>query len=191
MSIHMYISATSVVWNRTDPRNRPQQMNHGRDLCRMSRLHNLEEFLVLLRWREWRPQGVKSTFAGDLASSSHQASLGCPMEGWLITYVYGPLMMTLLDVQSTVLKMTEFKMSNESLYQDLLVNDLRHDGILRVDKCNMDVMIMEAKPTKVGARDDFGKAWGGPFKQPSWDEVALQKDGQERPPNLWNNVCWF
>ncbi|KAG0200530.1 hypothetical protein BGX31_004037 [Mortierella sp. GBA43] len=56
--------------------------------------------------------------------------------------------------------MTEFKMSNESLYQDLLVNDLRHDGILRVDKCNMDVMIMEAKPTKVGARDDFGKAWG-------------------------------
>lgn len=79
------------------------------------------------------------------------------MEGWLTCYVYAPPMLILMDIPSAYLKMTEFKISEGSLYQRNLVGDFRHDGILSVEKAGMDMVIMEAKPTEAGVQDDLGK----------------------------------
>lgn len=82
------------------------------------------------------------------------------MEGWLITFVYGPLLSILLTVPATLLKMTERKMSSVSRRFDLSAwreSGYLHDGLLRIQKNDQDVLAMEAKPTEEGSLYDFRK----------------------------------
>ncbi|KAF9364543.1 hypothetical protein BGX34_001208 [Mortierella sp. NVP85] len=88
------------------------------------------------------------------------------IEGWLITFVYGPLMSILMEIPGTILNMTEYKISGTSVAYDLTkltqdwINgslDYRHDAILRVEKSGMDVMVMEAKPGSKGSEEDLDK----------------------------------
>jgi len=82
------------------------------------------------------------------------------MEGWLITFVYGPLLSILLTVPATLLKMTERKMSQFSRAFDLSAwreSGYLHDGLLRIEKNDQDVLAMEAKPTEEGSLYDFRK----------------------------------
>lgn len=88
------------------------------------------------------------------------------IEGWLITFVYGPLMSILMEIPGTTLNMTEYKISGTSVAYDLVKLtqdwidgsfDYRHDAILRVEKSGMDVMVMEAKPNSKGSEEDLDK----------------------------------
>ncbi|KAG0200952.1 hypothetical protein BGX31_003946, partial [Mortierella sp. GBA43] len=80
------------------------------------------------------------------------------MEGWLIAFVYAPLMSILLEIPGTLLKMTERKVSPNTMAFDLTEeHDFRHDGLLRILDLDVDVLIMEAKPTVAGSEDDLRK----------------------------------
>ncbi|KAF9344974.1 hypothetical protein BGX34_005165 [Mortierella sp. NVP85] len=91
------------------------------------------------------------------------------VEGWLIAFVYTPLMSSLIEIPGTTLRMTEYKVSAESLGHQMLVTtetlqdwingsiDYRHDALLRVTELNIDVMVMEAKPGVDGSEHDIEK----------------------------------
>ena len=84
------------------------------------------------------------------------------MEGWLITFVYGPFMSIFMEIKGTLLRMTERKVSRKSMKFDLTKwperSDYRHDALLRMDELLLDVMIVEAKPTEsIKCEDDFKK----------------------------------
>ncbi|KAF9346503.1 hypothetical protein BGX34_003851 [Mortierella sp. NVP85] len=84
------------------------------------------------------------------------------MEGWLITYVYGPFMSIFMEIKGTLLRMTERKVSRKSMKFDLSKwperSDYRHDALLRMEELMLDVMIVEAKPAEsIKCEDDFKK----------------------------------
>ncbi|KAG0002124.1 hypothetical protein BGZ65_002914 [Modicella reniformis] len=74
------------------------------------------------------------------------------MEGWLITFVYGPLLCVFLEVSGIVLKMTEKKGAAE-----IPGKEYRHDGILHYKRFDLDLMVIEAKPSGYGCDEDFTK----------------------------------
>ncbi|KAF9951820.1 hypothetical protein BGZ65_005723 [Modicella reniformis] len=82
------------------------------------------------------------------------------LEAWLMAFVYGPLLSTLVGVEGTTLKMAEIL----GLYQRPvtpkgLSKKMRHDAVLRHEHFGMDIMVMEAKPTTApgGAAKDMYK----------------------------------
>jgi hypothetical protein len=89
------------------------------------------------------------------------------IEGWLITFVYGPIMSILLEILDTILKMTEYKVVDKSLAHPLLLlideegdkkkKEYRHDAVLHVQDLEIDVMIVEAKPNRKGSDADIDK----------------------------------
>ncbi|KAG0211699.1 hypothetical protein BGX31_001635 [Mortierella sp. GBA43] len=68
------------------------------------------------------------------------------MEGWLITYIYGPLMSILMNIPNSALKMTEYKGSGVGKKYKTPALAFKHDGILYLKESQVDLMVMEAKP---------------------------------------------
>jgi len=78
-------------------------------------------------------------------------------------------MSILLEIPGTILKMTEYKISGESVAYDLSASaegfkdwidglfEFRHDALLRIVESNIDVMVMEAKPGVGGSERDIEK----------------------------------
>lgn len=82
-------------------------------------------------------------------------------------------MSILLEIPGTVLNMTEYKVTGNSVAHSLLPSfdvvdmidadgkkkdkEYRHDAVLRIQDLHTDVMIMEAKPTDKGSSDDLEK----------------------------------
>jgi hypothetical protein len=83
------------------------------------------------------------------------------MEGWLISFVYGQFMTIFMDIEGTLLRMTERKISENSKKFDFVSwperNDYRHDALLLMEAVKLDVVVVEAKPTEVKSDDDFKK----------------------------------
>ncbi|KAF9958156.1 hypothetical protein BGZ65_001635 [Modicella reniformis] len=75
------------------------------------------------------------------------------MEGWLLIFTYGPLLSIFLEIQDTILKMTE-KKGVVPIPGGL---EYRHDGVLHHKRFKVDLMIIEAKPGNRKVQEDYTK----------------------------------